>query len=80
MPQVSVDEVVKQSIEEGIKGSIQKALEDGNTTVEEAAKEWAVKYCEFSGLPHEEAVKAAEEAKVEEVCGARVAEAYEKFV
>jgi len=80
MPNVDVKRVAKQSIEEGIKKSIQEALGDENTTVEEAAKEWAVKYCEFAGLPHEEAVEAAEGAKVEEVCGARVAEAYEKFV
>jgi len=80
MPEVDVRRVIDQQIAEGIKESIRKALEEGKVKVEEVAKKWAVRYCEFAGFTPEEAEKIVEAGELAEKCGARVAEAYLKYV
>jgi len=78
--EVDIQKGVGQQIAEGIKESVRKALEEGNVKVEEVAKKWAIRYCEFAGFPREEAEKIVEAGQLAEKCGARVAEAYLRYV
>jgi len=81
MAEIDVRKVIEQQIAEGIKESIRKALEEeGVVKVEEVAKKWAIRYCEFAGFTREEAEKIVEAGQLAEKCGARVAEAYLAYV
>jgi len=77
---VDVKKVVTQHLEESIKKSLEEALKTGEIKVEEAARRWAIHYCEFAGLTPEEAEKVVKERKVLEVCAERVAKAYAEYL
>jgi len=85
MPDAIVAEAVEEATKELIKRGIIEAVErlragGEEVTVKEVAREWAVRYCIFAGLPREEAEKVVDEGKLKEVCGEAVRKAYEKYV